>query len=54
MKDEIFGPILPIVPYRKLEDAVAYVNARPRPLQGNRTTLKIKGLQLKQNSTFSL
>jgi coniferyl-aldehyde dehydrogenase len=32
MKDEIFGPILPIVPYRKLEDAVAYVNARPRPL----------------------
>jgi coniferyl-aldehyde dehydrogenase len=32
MKDEIFGPILPIVPYRTLEDAVAYVNARPRPL----------------------
>jgi coniferyl-aldehyde dehydrogenase len=32
MKDEIFGPILPIVPYRRLEDAIAYVNARPRPL----------------------
>jgi len=32
MKDEIFGPILPIVPYRQLEDAVAYINARPRPL----------------------
>jgi coniferyl-aldehyde dehydrogenase len=32
MKDEIFGPILPIAPYRTLEDAVAYVNARPRPL----------------------
>ncbi len=32
MKDEIFGPVLPIVPYRELEDAVAYVNARPRPL----------------------
>jgi coniferyl-aldehyde dehydrogenase len=32
MKDEIFGPILPVVPYRKLEDAVVYVNARPRPL----------------------
>jgi acyl-CoA reductase-like NAD-dependent aldehyde dehydrogenase len=29
MKDEIFGPILPIVPYRKLEDAVVYINARP-------------------------
>ena len=25
MKDEIFGPILPIVPYRTLEEAVAYV-----------------------------
>ncbi len=32
MKDEIFGPILPVVPYRELEDAVAYVNARSRPL----------------------
>ena len=32
MKDEIFGPVLPIVPYRKLDDAIAYVNARPRPL----------------------
>jgi coniferyl-aldehyde dehydrogenase len=32
MQDEIFGPILPIVPYRELEDAIAYVNARPRPL----------------------
>ncbi len=32
MKDEIFGPILPIVPYHTLEDAVAYINARPRPL----------------------
>jgi len=31
-KDEIFGPILPIVPYRRIEDAVDYVNARPRPL----------------------
>ena len=32
LQDEIFGPILPVVPYRALEDAVAYVNARPRPL----------------------
>jgi coniferyl-aldehyde dehydrogenase len=32
MKDEIFGPILPIIPYRDVEDAVAYVNSRPRPL----------------------
>jgi coniferyl-aldehyde dehydrogenase len=32
MRDEIFGPILPIIPYSDLEDAVAYVNSRPRPL----------------------
>ncbi|KAF1008152.1 MAG: Coniferyl aldehyde dehydrogenase [Luteibacter sp.] len=32
MREEIFGPILPIVPYRRLDDAIAYVNARPRPL----------------------
>ena len=32
MREEIFGPILPVVAYRDLEDAIAYVNARPRPL----------------------
>ena len=30
--EEIFGPILPILPYRDIDDAIAYVNARPRPL----------------------
>jgi coniferyl-aldehyde dehydrogenase len=32
MQEEIFGPILPIVPYDGLDAAIAYVNARPRPL----------------------
>jgi coniferyl-aldehyde dehydrogenase len=32
MQDEIFGPILPIVTYRDIDEAIAYVNARPRPL----------------------
>jgi coniferyl-aldehyde dehydrogenase len=32
MQDEIFGPILPIVPYDDIEQALAYINARPRPL----------------------
>ena len=32
MKEEIFGPILPVVTYRTLDEALAYVNARPRPL----------------------
>jgi coniferyl-aldehyde dehydrogenase len=29
---QIFGPILPVVTYDQLNDAIAYVNARPRPL----------------------
>ncbi len=32
MQDEIFGPILPVVSYAEMTDAIAYVNARPRPL----------------------
>jgi coniferyl-aldehyde dehydrogenase len=32
MQDEIFGPLLPVVPVDSLDDAIAYVNARPRPL----------------------
>jgi coniferyl-aldehyde dehydrogenase len=32
MSEEIFGPILPIVPYDTLAEALAYINARERPL----------------------
>ncbi|MCO5096685.1 MAG: coniferyl aldehyde dehydrogenase [Rhodocyclaceae bacterium] len=32
MQEEIFGPILPVVPYRDLDEAIRYVNARPNPL----------------------
>jgi coniferyl-aldehyde dehydrogenase len=32
MQEEIFGPLLPIVSYRDLDEAIAFVNARPRPL----------------------
>jgi coniferyl-aldehyde dehydrogenase len=32
MREEIFGPILPVVTYRSLDEAIEYVNARPRPL----------------------
>lgn len=32
MQDEIFGPILPLVPYDNLDEAIRYVNSRPRPL----------------------
>ena len=32
MQDEIFGPWLPVVPYDTLDEAIAQVNAGPRPL----------------------
>jgi acyl-CoA reductase-like NAD-dependent aldehyde dehydrogenase len=32
MREEIFGPILPVLPYDTLEAAIAFVAARPRPL----------------------
>jgi len=32
MQNEIFGPVLPIIPYDGLDQAIAYVNARPHPL----------------------
>ena len=32
MQDEIFGPILPILGYHSLDEALAYIRQRPRPL----------------------
>lgn len=32
MQEEIFGPVLPVVVYRDIDEAIVYVNARPRPL----------------------
>jgi aldehyde dehydrogenase (NAD+) len=32
MTDEIFGPILPIVTVQSLDDAIGFVNSRPKPL----------------------
>jgi coniferyl-aldehyde dehydrogenase len=32
MQQEIFGPILPIIAYDNIDEAIAYINARPRPL----------------------
>ncbi|RKT25397.1 aldehyde dehydrogenase (NAD+)/coniferyl-aldehyde dehydrogenase [Paraburkholderia sp. RAU2J] len=32
MQEEIFGPLLPIIPYDTLDDAIAYITTRPRPL----------------------
>jgi len=32
MREEIFGPILPVQPVEGLDEAIAFVNARPKPL----------------------
>jgi coniferyl-aldehyde dehydrogenase len=32
MQREIFGPVLPVIGYQQLADAVAFINERPRPL----------------------
>lgn len=32
MTNEIFGPILPVITVASIEDAIAFVNARPKPL----------------------
>ncbi|NHR05406.1 coniferyl aldehyde dehydrogenase [Chromobacterium haemolyticum] len=45
LREEIFGPILPVLSYDKFDEALAYVNARPRPLAlylFDRDTLRIE------------
>jgi aldehyde dehydrogenase (NAD+) len=32
LQEEIFGPVLPVVPYRTRDEALQFINARPRPL----------------------
>ena len=32
MQEEIFGPVLPVLAYESLDEAIKYVNDRPRPL----------------------
>ena len=32
MREEIFGPILPVISYNSLDDAIAFVETRDRPL----------------------
>lgn len=32
MQEEIFGPILPILTYQSLDEAIAFIHQRPKPL----------------------
>ena len=49
MREEIFGPLLPVIPYDDVKDAMAFINAHPRPLamywfdnDGKRAELALK------------
>ncbi len=53
MQDEIFGPILPILGYTHLEEAISFVNARPKPLSlylFSRDTRKQEQVRLETSS----
>ena len=43
MREEIFGPLLPVVPYRTLDEAIAFVNARPAPARALRVRARRRG-----------
>ncbi len=32
MQEEIFGPVLPVMPYRSADEAIAFINGQPKPL----------------------
>ncbi|WP_417415364.1 aldehyde dehydrogenase family protein [Hoeflea sp.] len=32
MREEIFGPVLPIVTYRSIDEAISFITSRPKPL----------------------
>ncbi len=48
MQEEIFGPILPVISYKNIEDTIAYIKSNPRPLScyyfGKNAQLKNKVL----------
>lgn len=49
MQEEIFGPILPVLVYEDLDEAIAQINSRPKPLalylftRSRRTEKKVLG-----------
>ena len=32
MKEEIFGPIMPVFPYKEINEVIKFINAREKPL----------------------
>ncbi|MDX1342091.1 MAG: coniferyl aldehyde dehydrogenase [Reinekea sp.] len=48
MQDEIFGPILPVMAYKQLDETLNYINDRPRPL-----ALYVYGYEAALRPTFT-
>jgi aldehyde dehydrogenase (NAD+) len=53
MEEEIFGPILPIITYTSLTEAIAFVNSRPKPLALYLYSQSSKEQQLVTSATSS-
>lgn len=54
MKDEIFGPILPILSYSNIEEAIKHINSNDKPLAiyffGDKNTKQCKRVQNETSS----
>lgn len=53
MQDEIFAPILPLMHYETLDEAIQFVNARPRPLALYVFGDSHRGIEKVRNNTVS-
>ena len=53
MQNEIFAPILPLMHYETLDDAIQFVNARPRPLALYIFGDNYSGIEKVRNNTVS-
>lgn len=53
LEEEIFGPLLPIVTYKSLDEAVQYINSKPKPLALYVFTQKEKTVQFVLKRTSS-
>lgn len=54
MKEEIFGPILPIFEFKNIEDVIKFINERPKPLSlyyfGSPLNQSRKSIEMKTSS----
>lgn len=53
MQEEIFGPLLPVLTYKSLDEAIDFINARPKPLALYLFTRKKKNWKKVVRSTSS-